>query len=161
MGSPSWCKMWDRRESVLGGVWPGKLDTFVPRFRVRALKATAWMGFLFIQCNQEAVTSTKCPSVPLSSKHKGGFILIWWTTETSLNMTVRLYSTQCSNAIWFISPSLQRMHNNQKWTSASQKMNYKWVKVQMSLYKIIYRWNIFMQIFSSAVIMYFLIEFSM
>ncbi len=54
LGSPSWCKIGDRRESVLGGAWPGKLDTFVPRFRVRALKATAWMGFLFIQCNQEA-----------------------------------------------------------------------------------------------------------
>lgn len=58
LGSPSWCKIGYRRGSVLGGAWPEKLDTFVPRFRVTALKETAWMGFLFIQCNQEAVTNT-------------------------------------------------------------------------------------------------------
>lgn len=59
LGSPSWCKIGYRRGSVhWGGVGPEKLDTFVPRFRVTALKATAWMGFLFIQCNQEAVTNT-------------------------------------------------------------------------------------------------------
>lgn len=112
LGSPSWCKIGYRRESVLGGgAWPKKLDTFVPCFRVRALKATAWMGFLFIQCNQEAVTSTKCPSVPLSSTQRR----VHFNLEDHRNgikyAKREINSSNCTVWSLIILPSLQSKHN--------------------------------------------------
>lgn len=95
----------------LGGAWPKKLDTFVPCFRVRALKATAWMGFLFIQCNQEAVTSTKCPSVPLSSTQRR----VHFNLEDHRNgikyAKREINSSNCTVCSLIILPSLQSKHN--------------------------------------------------